>query len=142
MKARAPLAALVAIAALLAGGGCSTDYEGGDKDEFIARGNAICEAGAAVKPELEELLAERVPTSGELRGFAGDVLLPRLQERVDQLRLLDPPAADRDEVDDIIRGYRKGIDRVSANPTVLAEGDPFIEADSKARSYGLTSCAR
>jgi len=133
--------ALAVLAALLAGG-CSTDYEGGDKDEFLSRGNAICEAsGATVKPALDELVEGRLPTNSELRSFAGDVALPRLQERVDQLRQLDPPSADRDEVDDIIRAYQKGIDRISADPRQLAEADPLLEAYAKAGAYGLTACA-
>jgi len=141
MKAPPALAALAALAALLTGG-CSTDYKGGRKDEFLTQGNAICKtSGATVKPALEELVDGRLPTRSELRSFAGDVALPRLQERVDELRQLEPPSADRDEVDDIIRAYQKGIERISADPRQLAEADPFLEADGKASAYGLTACA-
>ena len=141
MKAPSALAALAALAALLAGG-CSTDYEGGDKEKFLAEGNAICEtSGATFQPALEELVEGRLPTTSELRSFVGDVALPSLQERVDRLRRLDPPTADRDEVDEIIRAYQKGIDRISADPRQLAEADPFLEAYGKASAYGLTACA-
>ncbi|CAN5536110.1 hypothetical protein BH20ACT17_BH20ACT17_04850 [soil metagenome] len=141
MKAPPALAALATLAALLASG-CSTDYAGGDKEGFLAAGNAICrDSGAAVKPALEELTAGRLPTTPELRSFAGDVALPSLQERVGRLRRLDPPTEDRAEVDEIISAYQKGIDRISADPRQLAEADPFLEAYGKASAYGLTACA-
>jgi hypothetical protein len=140
MKAMPALAALAAIAALLASG-CSTDYAGGDKHEFVAAGNAICrDSGATVKPALDELLERGLPTTSELRAFAGDVAVPSLQERVDRLRRLDPPTEDRDEVDEIIRTYQKGIDQISADPRQLANGSPFLEANVKAGAYGLTAC--
>lgn len=130
---------------MLAGSGCATDYKGDDKAHFIARGNAICQDnGATVKPAMDELLndATHQPTSADLRSFAGDVALPNLQERVDKLRQLVPPSADRGDVDDIIRAYQKGIDQITADPTRLADADPLLEAYSLSRVYGLTSCAR
>jgi hypothetical protein len=140
MKAPPALAAS-ALAALLAAG-CSTDYQGGDKADFVAQGNAICKTtGATVKAELEELTEGRLPTNAQLRSFAGDVALPRLTERVEELRQLEPPTDDRDEVDDIIRAYLEGIAAIEADPRQLADADPLLEAYGKASAYGLTACA-
>ncbi len=137
MTARA-LASALLVAALATG--CS-DYEGGSKDDVVADGNAICEAsGATVMPALEELQDEGIPTTGELRGFAGDVAVPALQKRVYGLRRLDPPSDDRKTIDEMIRATEKGIDDIRGDPTQLVDGDPFLQANAEAAAYGLTSC--
>lgn len=120
--------------------GCA-DYEGDSKAGFLAEANAICESsGATVMPALEELQGDGIPTTGELRGFAGDVAAPALQKRVDELRQLNPPTEDRASVDDIIRATQRGIDQITADATQLVDGDPFFDANVDARVYGLTSC--
>jgi hypothetical protein len=137
MNARVLSAALVAAALTI---GCG-EYEGGSKDKFVDAANGVCKTvGATVMPALEELQDEGLPTNGELRGFAGDVAIPALQKRVDELRQLDPPTGDRKEIDDIIRALQKGINDVRADPRQLVDGDPFLEANADASSYGLTSC--
>lgn len=137
MNARVLSAALVAAVVAT---GCG-EYEGGSKDKFLDTANGICKTtGATVMPSLEQLQDEGLPTNGELRGFAGDVAVPALQKRVDELRQLDPPTADRKEVDGIIRAMQKGINGVRADPRQLVDGDPFLEANADASSYGLTSC--
>ena len=137
MKARSAHAVLV-VAVLATGCG---EYQGASKGDFVAKGNAICESsGATVMPALKELQREDVPPRGELRGFAGDVALPALQQRVDELRQLDPPSEDRGSVDEIIASTQKGIDQIRADPAQLVDGDPFLQANADARTYGLTSC--
>jgi len=142
MKPPRTLLALAVSVALLVGG-CSTDYEGGDKKDFVAEANAACKAnGATVESGLDELReGGRVPTSAEVRSYVGDVALPRLQERLDELRQIEPPTADREKVDDIIRAYQEGLDTISSDPDQLADADPFLDAFSKAGAYGLTRCA-
>lgn len=137
MNARVLSAALVAAVVTI---GCG-EYAGGSKDGFLDKGNAVCRStGYTVMPSLEALQKEGIPTAADLRGFAGDVAIPALQKRVDALRQLDPPSADRKEIDDIIRAVQKGINDVRADPTQLVDGDPFLEANADASSYGLTSC--
>lgn len=137
MNARALATALVAALLTL---GCG-EYEGGSKDKFLDAANGVCKTtGATVMPSLEQLQDEGLPSDGEVRGFAGDVAVPALQKRVDELRQLDPPSADREEIDDIVRALQKGINAVRADPSQLVDGDPFLEANADASSYGLTSC--
>jgi len=130
-------AALVVLVAALAG----CDYEGNSKDDFVSDANAVCEAsGSTVMPALSELEDEGLPTESDLRGFAGDVVLPALQKRLFELRRLDPPTEDRDTFDDMIAKMQKGIDDVRADPQQILDGDPFLPANAEARAYGLTSC--
>ncbi len=136
MRAAATLAFALAVALVAA-----CDYEGASKDDFVSEGNAICEStGATVIPALEALQDEGEVTTAELRSFVGDVAAPALQRRLDQLRGLEPPSDDTDAVAVLIRTMQKGIDAIRADPRELVDGDPFLEANVEARSYGLSSC--
>jgi hypothetical protein len=138
---RSPSSRAVLALVVLALCGCSTTYAGDSKKDFIAKGNEICKTtGATVVPTLKDLQNGHVPTLAELRSFVGDVALPALQKRVDKLRQLEPPSADRKTIDDIIRTTQKGIDRIRNSPSQLVDADPFLDANVDVRSYGLTSC--
>ncbi len=136
-RSRTSVALLVAALAA----GCSADYAGDSKDDFLAAGNDVCKTtGATVMPALKELQGEGLPNRAEVRGFVGDVAVPALQKRVDRLRQLEVPADDRGEIDEIISDTQRAINAIRDNPAQLVDADPFLDANANARAYGLTSC--
>lgn len=140
MRATAPLAVICTTMAV-AGGGCAGSYEGTSKDDYVRKANAVCAVvGAGVTPTVDALLAKPLPSIAEQRAVVGDVVVPGFQDRVDKLRVLEPPLADQKTIDEFIRVYQKAINQVQADPTQLTSGDPFLQAFIAARTYGLTSC--
>ncbi|MGH2840394.1 MAG: hypothetical protein ACRDKY_06175 [Solirubrobacteraceae bacterium] len=128
-----------ALALAVLAAGC--DYEGASKNSFVDDGNAICkETGATVIPTLQELEAEGLPSSGEVRGFVGDVVVPALSKRVNRLRQLEPPSDDRKTIDALITATQKGIGEVRSDPMQIIDGSPFLDANIEAESYGLDAC--
>ena len=148
-----PLLALVATAGALAIAGCG----GGDassstttspplsKVEFIRRADALCRTGneAAAAAAGEIFTTVEPPTGAALQQFA-EAIVPALQKQVDGIAALSPPAGDEDQVQAIVDAVQEGIDKVEADPSLLAQSagsvNPFARANTLAKQYGLKVC--
>ena len=118
------------------------------EDEFIAEADAICEAGDA---EIDAAAQDFFPEGGspgiaEETAFASEVLLPSIQEQIDQIRGLTPPEGSEDDVTAFLDTAQETVDELKEDPTPLtgggSGGDPFTETERLATQLGLQVCAQ
>ena len=143
--------ALGALAFAGCGGGeesstTSTTTSGGPltKEQFLARGNAICRTGTyEIDQAADRVFTGRKPSAAQLQQFA-DLAVPAVQAQIDGIRALAPPEGDEDQVSAILDAAQQGNDKVEADPSLLAAGqegdDPYDQANELASDYGLTEC--
>jgi hypothetical protein len=118
------------------------------EDEFIAEADAICEAGDA---EIDAAAQDFFPEGGspgiaEEKAFATEVLLPSIQEQIDQIRGLTPPEGSEDDVAAFLDTAQETVDELKEDPAPLtgggSGGDPFAETERLATQLGLQVCAQ
>ena len=162
LRLAVPLAAMVAGLIVLAGcgggddtsstsaGASGTSGEQGaslTKSEFLAQGNAICENGnQEIQAAGKKLFTQsQPPSAAEQEKFATDTLIPSIQEQIDGIKALTPPAGDEDQVNAITDAAQSALDKAKADPALLTDqggqSDPFAEANKLANAYGLDKCA-
>jgi hypothetical protein len=137
------LLALVLAMGLLAAG-CGGDDDDGDsdsealtKEEYLAQGNEICEAGDA---ELNQAQVD-FNDPAALEGFVNDTFVPNVQGQIDDLRE-GIPEDDADEVNQILDEAELALQDVKEDPTLITgDGGPFADISAQLHEYGLTSCA-
>lgn len=117
-----------------------TDTTQPTKDEFLEEANAICAAGNAKVAAAAERVDEADTAAFE--AFVTDTLVPTVRDQVISVRLIGLPEAEAAEISIILDETDLVIDRVEADPSLLAgDGDPFAEVDQRLTDYGLTECA-
>ena len=120
-------AALVLAFALATVAGCGGGDDRLSHEEFVKQGNAICAAG---NEKIETAGATAFasagqPTQDEIVTFARSVVVPTVQGTLDQIGELSPPEADETRVDAILGEAQSALDKLSANPALLAQEDEF-----------------
>ena len=148
VKRRRTLDRVGAFAALLLAcvwvAGCGND--GTDqltKAEFLKQGNAICAKGTGQidAAGTTAFASPGNPTEQETAAFATEIVVPNVQDQVDQLRALSPPTGDEAQVKAILDQAQRAVDEVRTNPRLLGRETASEEANRIARAYGLTACA-
>lgn len=111
--------------------------------DFIEEADAICAEGdEAIDAEAQELFGGGgEPSEKEQATFIEDVVVPNIQDQLDQLEALDPPEEGADEFQSLLDEANAALDELESNPTAFVEGgDPFAEANRQAQDLGFTSC--
>lgn len=129
-------AAMLALGLLAGCGGGDGDGDALTKEEYLAKGNAICEKGTA---ELEQ--AEFDPSDdAAFEAFVTDTLVPNIQGQIDDLRV-GIPDDDEETVNGILDDAESVLEELEADPLALrGSADPFAEINERLDSYGLTTC--
>jgi hypothetical protein len=142
----AGLVAALAVAGC-GGGSSSTTEEALSKSEFLAQGNQICAKGnqeiqAAAK---KVFTSSQAPSQATQEKFVTDTVIPGVQQQIDGVEALTPPAGDEDQVNAITDAAQSALDKAKADPSLLTDqgggSDPFAEANNLAKAYGLDACA-
>lgn len=157
------LAALAAAAAAIALAGCGGDDDSGDGDAGSTDTSAQAPDPASISPEQRAFItkADKICSEGDAKidkggqAFAGTsnkvdqlvttVIVPGTREEIEQLRALEPPAGDSDQVNEFIDTLEEGMDQLEETPSDLAGGpalQTIIDARALAFEYGLVDCAR
>ena len=63
----------------------------------------------------------------------------QLQEQVDAIRALPPPAGDEEQITAMLDAVQDGVDTIKSDPSAI-EADPLKQADQLAQDYGLQQC--
>jgi hypothetical protein len=145
----AVLAALVALAAVVAG--CGSDSETTEsltKAEFIKRADAICEKSEGkVTSEFEDYAEEKgwdenkEPSKEQQEEVIVEVVGPNVQAQVDEIRELEAPEGDEETIDEMLTAVEEGVEDLEENPGQVTSGDnPLAEGSKLARDYGLEKC--
>jgi hypothetical protein len=138
------LAALLAALALIAAG-CGGDDEGEalTKEEFITQADEICAAGdeeitATADEQFGEL--EEEPPVEEQEAFLTDVVAPNYEDQLAQIRELNPPEEDAEQVDELLSALEDLIAQLRDEPSAVLEATEPPEASTLAQEYGLQNC--
>ena len=152
LRNRALVATSVALLAL-AGGACGgdDDDDGGGgasdvtKEEFIENADAVC---ADVSAQIEEIGNDVSDEASleEVTELLQDEVLPLFRDQIEQLRGLDLPADDADELEQMFDDLEAATDDVEQQleddpeAALSEDSDPFAEVNASAREYGLEEC--
>ena len=137
------LAAVLALGVIAAG--CGSDDDSSDskseitKEEFLAQGNAICDAGNKVTDAAGEALGAN-PTEEQINAAITDTVLPSIEGQLADLRDLGIPEGEEDAVNKFYDDADAAIESAKDDPTVLTDGDVFADVNEQAKAIGLTSC--
>jgi len=117
------------------------------KAEFTRRADEICmgtinqirAGGAKIRTKSGEL-----PSDEQVEKFLVEVSLPAYDDMVAELRILNPPAADKARINEFIATLAVALDTVKAAPAKYAKSrradDPFEDANTRAKAYGMKVC--
>jgi hypothetical protein len=143
MQTRITAAGAVALAATVAIG-CGSSDDGPSKAEFVKKGNAICAKGnKQIEAEAKKTFSSGRPTKSQITTFMTQTVIPSTQKQVDEIKALDPPKADEDQIKEITDAADAALAKTKANPiSGVQEGakDPFAKANQLAKAYGLKAC--
>jgi hypothetical protein len=149
MKLNAILAVAVALALGGLAAGCGDDNKdsSGDaltKQEFLVKGNAICNAGnKEVETAFETAIPKGQPTKEQLDTVVTDSLVPSVQRQIDSIRDLPAPEGDEDQITEMLDKAELAVQDVRENPSLATQNgsqDPFAEVQKELTAYGLTAC--
>lgn len=148
MKRKLTLVAALALSVGLIAAGCGDDDDSGDTGtestalthaQFVDEANAICEQGNS---ELQEAGPNGPDvTEDDLNAFVTDTLVPTIQGMVDDISALDMPEEDQETFDGIATDTEEVLDELEADPSSIADGDPFADVNKELAALGLTTCA-
>jgi hypothetical protein len=145
------IAVLVALAALVAGcggGDETTDSATLTKTQFIKQGDAICkEANAENETEAEEFAEENgftleEATDEQLEETVSVVLVPSLNQQVEDLKALGAPEGDEEKVEAILVAVEDAADDIEEDPGSVFKEKTLEEPNRLADAYGLKVCGQ
>jgi hypothetical protein len=118
------------------------EVEGGsDKAEFVAQANALCEERVKEIQDKGQKAFEKLFNLPEKEGaekLGQQVLAPILSKELRELKALEQPAGDEEELNAFYAELEKVIDYFSANPQPGAY--PYNKAENLAARYGIDRC--
>jgi hypothetical protein len=136
-------AAILALAVV--GAGCG----GGDEDtltkaQFIQQSDAICAKGnkridAAAK---DVFTTKQQPSKAQLTTFATDTLIPDAQGQVDDVRALNEPSEDEDQVNAWLDSAQAELDKGKEDPLYMTSEKSFSETNKLGKQYGFKVCSQ
>ena len=153
---KASLVVLALVAAIVAGCGGSDD-SGSEtteatvtltKAEFIKQGDAICEeANEQNETEAEEFAEDNgftleKATDEQLEEAITEVLVPSLNQQVEDIAALGAPQGDEEQVEKIVVSLEDGAGEIEDEPSLAFEGDPLKESSRLAKDYGFEVCGQ
>jgi hypothetical protein len=146
----AALAVLVALAALVAGcggGGDTTDETVTlTKTEFIKQGDAICKQGTEASEKEAEEFAEdndfelQKASKEQLEEAVSEVLVPSLEQQIDELDALGAPKGDEDQVEAILTSLEDATGEIEDDPGIVFQGGALKKPSKLADDYGFEVC--
>ncbi|HET8815691.1 MAG TPA: hypothetical protein VFM51_12155 [Solirubrobacterales bacterium] len=136
--------AVIAILAALNGCGDSEDSSPMSKAEFEQQAVLVCynweqEQEERLEAALEKYQGVKV-TPEKREAAAAKVVLPPMERAITELMELDPPTAERQEIQNIIRTMEEAVDKLQADPSLVSGGNPLVEVRNRFKNYGLTQC--
>jgi hypothetical protein len=75
-----------------------------------------------------------------MESFVTDDLIPSVEDQVQQISELPPPAGDEEQVQAILDAAQQGIEEGKSDPQSFQKSDPFAEANKLAVQYGMKEC--
>ena len=145
----AAVAALVALAALVAGcgGGDSDTSASLTKAEFIKQADAICEEGnESINVAVDEFAEEKGTTTQKMtkkqqEEFVEQVIAGDIRSQAEEIDALGAPDGDEGQIEAMVEAVEDGADEIEEEPKVLfGKANPLAEGTKLAKEYGLKVC--
>ena len=143
------LVALIAILVPLGLVACGGDDEGPSKAEFIEKADTICaKSDKDTNAIFEEAFEDPQKPKPDEAQAAIKKALPVVKENLEELKDLETPKDDEEDVETIWASVQTGIETLeeaSASPdSSLAAllSEPFAQADKLAKDYGMKDCGQ
>ena len=139
---RLTVAGTMLLATGLLAAGCGDDDEL-TKSQFIKQADAICKKGnkridAVAKDTFS---SNKQPSKAQLTKFASDTLIPDIQRQVDDVRDLDEPSADEDQVNAFLDSAQAELDKGEKDPLYMTSDKSFSKTNQLGKQYGFKVCA-
>ena len=134
----------LALAALgLVAVGCGGGDDELTKAEFVQQANGICAKGdKQINAEAEKVFSEsQRPSNAEIEKFAAETAIPNIQGQVDDIRELDPPSEDEDEINAFLDAAQADLDKSKEDTAFLVSDASFAKANKLGHAYGVNKCA-
>ena len=113
------------------------------KREFLFEADRICFAvESQIEAAADDLSGSRDPDPAQVRRVVKRIVVPKLRSEVNAIRLLEPPPADRAEVERILAATERGAQALRLDPLAVLDGVPAAlrRAERLARAYGSSEC--
>ncbi len=146
-------AGAVAVVLAVSGCGSSDDPSGASitKAQFVKKADASCKKGKEkIRADFAKYVKEREdkgqdlsnPTEDDFAEVVDVVLVPDVEEEVEEIRDLGAPSGDEDQVDAILEAREDGLEAAEAEPkaVVVSGKNVFAQATKLAKEYGLEVC--
>ncbi len=138
----------VAALALAAAGGCLAAPRGSgeplSRAAFIEQGNAICAKGNADIMAAAQASGAAWPPSGEAGEALFETVLTLVEQQIDGIDDLAPPADMQPAIDGAVADARAVLTEVEAAGSAAffsSEEDPWAAVNAQMKELGLTACA-
>jgi hypothetical protein len=110
-------------------------------EEYIADADAICrQADADLETVVKEQFGTTPPNRQELAQFTEDEVIPNIEDQLAELRELEPPEGDEDQVARIFDTLDQAIQEFKRNPDIENPPRGIAEANRLAEDYGFEVC--
>jgi hypothetical protein len=139
------MSALALVLALCASLGFAACGGGDDEDkptkaEYITQADAICQKGdEEILAEAQKQFGNKQPSEADVQTFTREVSIPNIEKQRDQLKDLEKPEGDEDELDALYESLDKSIETAKNTDGPLDESI-FADTNKKAQAYGLKEC--
>jgi hypothetical protein len=138
----------IALAATACGGSDDESTKAPTKAEFIKRADRICvQTDKVQRDDLKAYFAKR-PAGAANQALNEKVVLavglPAIRDEAEELDALPAPDGDEEEVQAILDGMGKAIERAEEDPSTLVNLKslgPFTAVGKLAGEYGFKACA-
>jgi hypothetical protein len=119
-------------------------------DQWATQADAICAQGdmdqnAAIRDffQQEGVAANQQPTDEQLTKLANDVIIPNIEEQINEIRALPVPEDEADQVNQFLDQADSDLSALKDDPGQITNGNanPFADTAALASDLGLKNCA-
>ncbi len=131
---------ILALAMIVAGCGSSdgtSTTTALTKADFVTQANAICDTGNKAAGSA----LHRGMSGAQVEAAVTNSFAPAVQTQIDGIKALAAPAGDESTVTNMLSLAQADLDKVKADPGLVADPNLFSDFAKVAHPYGLTSCA-
>jgi hypothetical protein len=134
---------MVAVLGLVALG-CGGGDDNLTKAQFIQQADAICKKGnKQIDAEAEKIFTTKEqPSKAQLEQFSSETLIPNIQGQVDDVRALDEPSEDEDQVNAFLDSAQSELDKGKQNPLYMTTDQSFSKTNKMGQQYGFKVCSQ
>jgi hypothetical protein len=123
--------------------GCGGGDDNLTKAQFIKQADAICTKGnKQIDAAAGKIFTtKQQPSKAQLTQFASEALIPDIQGQVDDVRALNEPSDDEDQVNAFLDSAQAELDKGKKDPLYMTSDKSFSETNKLGKQYGFKVCA-